>query len=235
MQPITLFCLPNAGASASIYAGWRRLAPSVLHIVPLELPGRGVRGAEPLLDTFDALRADAERQLLQRLSRHQPYALFGHSMGALLAHALAQRLRETPPVALFVAGAAAPALRDPARFSGPLDDAALLAQMRELGGTPPELLEHAEMMALALPIMRADFRACASYRHDDAARLRCAVHAYGGHSDRSVGRAIEGWRDVSTGPNSVTWYDGGHFFVRDAAPDMLQRMAAHLARDLATC
>lgn len=245
-DPVTLWCLPNAGASAALYAGWRRHLPAVagqppepalrvalrvaLRIAPLELPGRGARAAEPLCEDFGALCDDLEHALTRQLLPGQPYALFGHSMGALLAHELAHRLRDRhPPRALFVAGAAAPALRDPSRFAGPLDDASLLAQMRALGGTPPELLDDPEMMAIALPILRADYRACASYRARAAAPLSCALHAFGGRDDRAVGQAITGWRCESTGPTSVTWYDGGHFFVRDAVPDLLARMARLLA------
>lgn len=236
-EPVTLWCLPNAGASAAFYAGWRRhLAPplhAALRVAPLELPGRGARAAEPLLEDFDALCDDLERALIGRLSPGQPYALFGHSMGALLAHELAHRLRERhPPLALFVAGAAAPSLRDPSRFAGPLDDASLLAQMRELGGTPPELLDDPEMMAIALPILRADYRVCASYRGNrlhPVTPLACALHAFGGRADRAVGDAIAGWRLASTGHTSLTWYDGGHFFLRDALGDMLARMASMLA------
>ncbi|MGV7927253.1 thioesterase II family protein, partial [Mycobacterium kansasii] len=42
-----LFCLPYSGASAMIYARWRRLVPSWLEVVPVELPGRGRRMDEP--------------------------------------------------------------------------------------------------------------------------------------------------------------------------------------------
>lgn len=232
--PVTLWCLPNAGASAAAYAGWRRTAPEGLRIAPLELPGRGARGGEALLEDFDTLCDDVQRAL-QAQRAGEPYALFGHSMGALLAFELAHRLEHAgdPPRALFVAGSPAPALRDPDRFAGPFDDAALLAQMRALGGTPQILLDHPEMMALALPVLRADFRACSRYTRRERPPLTMPVHAFGGRADAAVGESIAGWADETVGATSLTWYDGGHFFVQDAAPHMLARIAGALGAAVA--
>jgi len=77
-DPITLFCLPCAGASATMYLRWRRSLPN-LKVIPLELPGGGVRSSEPLVEDFNIL----VNQLYEELSPSMPkgYAIFGHSMG----------------------------------------------------------------------------------------------------------------------------------------------------------
>lgn len=229
--PMTLWCLPNAGAGAAAYARWRRLASSGLMVEAMELPGRGTRMREPLLVSFDALCDDLEHRLRQWLSRGGAYALFGHSMGALLAFELAQRLRShrCPPRALLVSGSPAPRLRDPARFAEPLDDRTLARHLRELGGTPAELMDNAEMMQLTLPVLRADFQVCGSYRHRARAPLDCAVHAFGGRTDRAVGDTVAGWRQEAGGAFTLDWYDGGHFFLHDHAGPMLSRIAALLS------
>ena len=78
---LRLFCLPHSGASASVYARWRRVLPDWLQVCPLELPGRGRRMDEPLQRDIKALAA----QLADEISRDLdgPYALFGHSLGGL--------------------------------------------------------------------------------------------------------------------------------------------------------
>ncbi|MBO4122674.1 thioesterase [Cupriavidus gilardii] len=232
--PVTLWCLPNAGAGAGAYSGWRRAAPPGLTIRPVELPGRGTRIAEPLCESFDALCDQLARELCrQRLpaeSQRCRHALFGHSMGALLAYELAHRWQAQgeAPCALLVSGCPAPRQRDPDRFAGPLDDAALMDHLRALDGTPPELLEHEELMALTLPVLRADFRVCASYRHRERPLLRCPLHAFGGRSDRSVGGAIAGWAHETKGAFTLDWYDGGHFFLREHTASMLARIGSQL-------
>src|SRR5476649_237391 len=110
---LRLFCLPYSGASAMVYARWRRTLPEWLQVCPLELPGRGMRMDEPLQRDIKALAA----QLADEISRdlNGPYALFGHSLGGLLAFELAHALRERgvpEPLALFASGTAGPARRD---------------------------------------------------------------------------------------------------------------------------
>lgn len=91
---LRLFCLPySSGASAMVCARWRRALPEWLQVCRLELPGRGMRMGEPLQRDIKALAA----QLAEDISRdlNGPYALFGHSLGGLLAfepaHALGAR------------------------------------------------------------------------------------------------------------------------------------------------
>ncbi|MEG2798037.1 MAG: alpha/beta fold hydrolase, partial [Pseudomonas sp.] len=105
---LRLFCLPYSGASAMVYARWRRVLPEWLQVCPLELPGRGM----PLQRDIKALAAQLAEEISRDLSG--PYALFGHSLGGLLAFELAHALRARnvpPPLALFASGTAAPTMR----------------------------------------------------------------------------------------------------------------------------
>ena len=111
---VSLLCLPCAGASATMYLRWRRLLPLWIRIVPVELPGRGSRLAESPVHDFDGLVAQLCAE--QAEAMRGEFAIFGHSMGALLAYGMACRLRSTEralPVALLASGAAAPSRRDP--------------------------------------------------------------------------------------------------------------------------
>lgn len=155
---LRLFCLPYSGASAMVYARWRRALPEWLQVCPLELPGRGMRLGEPLQRDIKTLAA----QLADEISRDLdgPYALFGHSLGGLLAFELAHALaaRKAPaPLALFASGTAGPAHRDVSEYAVEKTDEQLIARLRELQGTAEEVLANAELMQLMLPILRADF------------------------------------------------------------------------------
>ena len=149
--PLSLLCLPCAGASATMYLRWRRLLPRWIEVVPVELPGRGTRLGEDFVEDFDALVAQlcAEQDAALRGN----FALFGHSMGSLLAWGIAQRLRASGralPRALLVSGSAAPSQRDPDRFVDMDDDKALIGDLRKQGGTPEELFASPELLRMTL-------------------------------------------------------------------------------------
>lgn len=105
---LRMFCLPYSGASAMVYVRWRRALPDWLQVCPLELPGRGMRMDEPLQRDIKTLAAQLADEIGRDLG--SPYALFGHSLGGLLAFELAHALkaRNLPaPLALFASGTAA--------------------------------------------------------------------------------------------------------------------------------
>jgi surfactin synthase thioesterase subunit len=109
---VRLFCFPYAGASASVYSRWKRLLPQWIEVVPVELPGRGRRLLEPLEITLSGLLERLVGQL--QVAPRQPFAFFGHSMGAVVAFELAyylQSWRAEVPMIVFASGTPAPACR----------------------------------------------------------------------------------------------------------------------------
>ncbi len=232
---LTLFCLPYAGASAMSYARWRRNVPAWLDIRPVELPGRGARAGEPLATDLVDLAAQLAREL--RGETYRPYALFGHSMGSLLAFELACALRAhnlPAPRALLVSGGSAPAHRDYLRFRQPLNDAQLLAELASLQGTPPEALQDPELMRLALPVLRADFLLCGRYRYQPTAPLQCPVHVLAGTEDRASEAQLLAWREHAGAAFSLELFAGGHFFIQEQERAVLDHLVACLETTLAS-
>jgi medium-chain acyl-[acyl-carrier-protein] hydrolase len=89
--------------------------------------------------------------------------------------------------------------------------------MRRFNGTPREILEHAEMMELVLPTLRADFSLRDTYRHRTESPLGCAISAFGGMADRAVGvDKLNPWSAHTTGGFQLWLFQGDHFFVRTA-------------------
>lgn len=110
---MNLLCLPYSGASAMVYSRWRRKLPAWLQVRPVELPGRGARMGDPLHTDLRGLARQLAHE--QRGATQAPYALLGHSLGALVAFELAHELRALgcpAPVALFASGTAAPTRRE---------------------------------------------------------------------------------------------------------------------------
>lgn len=208
-----LFCFPHSGASAAPFGRWRRLLPEV-ELRPVELPGHGRRIDEPLFDDMPPLVARLVDELCHAL--RPPFALLGHSLGALLAFELAHALRERglpAPAALFASGTAAPGRRDDSEFAVEKSDAELVEHLRRFQGTSEAVLAESELMRLALPVLRADFRMCGRYRHRARPRLDCPIHVLGGRDDTATAEQLEAWREESRGGFSRTMFDGGHFFL----------------------
>lgn len=235
--PITLLCLPNAGGSSAMYQRWKRLLPDWISVMPLELPGRGRRSSQALICDYSAMvtRLCSEYLLLPQ----RTYALFGHSMGGLLAYGMAQRLRQLgesrAPRALLVSATAAPTRRGP--LISNLDDESLIAEMRRQGGTPQEAFASTELMQMVLPLMRADYQVCASFRADAQNRpLDIPLHVFAGRADINTPRQMEAWRAETQSAFSLDWFEGGHFYLRAERQERqlmcaLERLLASIGHD----
>jgi surfactin synthase thioesterase subunit len=233
MPPLlTLFTLPCAGASATMYLRWRRRLPAWIQMQPVELPGRGGRLYEESGKTFEVLAARLCDEL--EMNRPQRYALFGHSMGALLAYRIVHCLlarKRTLPVALLVSACAAPSQQDWKRYAGKGSDASLIADLRKQNGTPEEVFESPELLSMTLSLLRNDYRVCASYRYKELPLLPVPIHVFGGRNDEIHPSRLTAWRDESSGKVSIDWFDGGHFFLRQQEdaflPILVQRLAGN--------
>jgi len=229
-----LFCFAHAGGGASVFRRWREaLAPDV-EVLAAQLPGRETRITEvPATDLAPLVTRIAEAAL-PRIRK--PYSLFGHSLGALVAYRVALALVErgaAAPTRLFVSGANAPHRR----LAGPdlhgVDDARLLSEVARLGDTPTEVLSNRELMAILLPVLRADFALSETFTHRDPVVLDAPITAFAGAEDPAVSEeGLAAWRDCTSRGASVERLPGGHFYFRhDAGPLLdLVRRELRLAR-----
>lgn len=221
---LRLFCFPFAGGGASVYRSWRQIAPAGLDVLPVQLPGREGRIREAPCRNAASLAETLAGALSPHMSR--PYALFGHSMGALIAFELAGRLREMglPSPRLLVASASrAPRRTNRVNPIHSLPDAAFRDALRDLEGTPEAVLAHDELMELLLPTLRADFELCEKYANDGSNPLGCPILAIGGSSDPNVSTAeLQEWRAMTRGAFTGRVLEGGHFFLDEHAAGILR-------------
>lgn len=224
---VRLFCLPYVGGAASVYAAWDGAFGEHVEVCPIELPGHWARLRETAFTGLDPLVDALASALVDELD--VPYALFGHSMGSLLAFELARELRRRharEPVALFVSGGQGPRLP---RRRPPLHDASdeqIVARLRAIGGLPDEISEEPELLRRVMPTLRADFAVCETYEYRAGRPLDCPVVAFAGRDDHEVPPArVASWLEETTGRFDYHVLPGGHFFVRTeqaAVFDMIQ-------------
>jgi surfactin synthase thioesterase subunit len=230
-----LFCIPYAGVGASAYRLWSSGLPSELEVCPVQLPGRETRLREPALQRIDALVDALVPALLPHLDL--PFAIFGHSMGAVLASevTIALQQRGGPlPEHLFISGRRAPHIADPDPALGGLSDADFVAEInRRYGGIPAELLRDQEMMALLLPGLRADITALEAYAPGTLEPIACPLSVFGGTEDSRAPRAhLEAWREYAAGTFRVRMFPGDHFYLNPRRSELLMDISATLAASL---
>jgi surfactin synthase thioesterase subunit len=146
-----------------------------------------------------------------------PFAIFGHSMGSLLAYEWAVRLAQagaSDPLCLFVSGRNAVHLPLERADLHQLSDEAFVQELRtRYGGRPEDLLADAELREVFLPILRADLELVETYRHGPDAMLRCPLMAFAGVDDNSVTEAgLNAWGELTTGAFSARRVPGDHFY-----------------------
>lgn len=226
-----MFCFPYAGGGASVYRGWGASLPNDLEVCPVQIPGRESRLREPAFTNLKVMVPAVADALAPYLDL--PFVFFGHSMGAEISFELARELRRRgrpQPLHLFVSGRRAPHL--PAREEPihALPDPEFLAKIRELNGTPEEVLQHEELMKLLLPILRADFSVNETYEYTEEEPLQAGISAFGGIGDKDVLREdVEAWRQHTRGRFRARMFPGDHFFIHGNKDLVLEAVARDLA------
>jgi len=217
---IRLFCFPHAGGNAGTFRKWLGAFPPRIDVWPVELPGHGARVREPPLRRMLPLVERISGELLPHCQ--VPFALFGHSMGAVVAFELARLLRRRhgiEPVYLFAAGKQAPHLTKVPRRTYELPDSEFTAELVRLKGTSQDLLQNPDLMALVGPILRADFELVQTYSYEVDEALSCPIRAFGGAKDVDVPEeTLRAWKSQTVNTFSMSIVDGEHFFVDVAWP-----------------
>jgi surfactin synthase thioesterase subunit len=216
---VRLFCFPHAGGNAMVYRPWVADLPDWIDVCPVQLPGRGQRideapfvAMQELVDGFVA----RTNTLLD-----MPVAVFGHSMGAAVAFAVAERLGSAV-VHVFAAGRRSPSLA-PSRALHELDDNGLKQYLDRLGATPTIVFEDPELRAHVLNVLRADLTLNDSYRTDRPLGA-IPLTVLGGSEDHEVPpHTLDAWRALTSGAFRHVMFPGEHFFPATCR-DAVQRL-----------
>lgn len=231
---LRFFCLPYAGGGASIFRTWSDYLPDEVEVCPIQLPGRENRLHEVPFTSLSSLVQAMAEALYSYCDL--PFAFFGHSLGGLLAFELARSIRKEyrlNPAYLFISGFHAPQLQYSISPIHQLSDAAFLASISSLGGTPEAVLQNTELINLLLPTLRADFTLYETYEYAADVPLHCPLSVFGGLQDKNPlleEEKLKLWREHAEEMFSLRMLPGGHFFLQEKKELLLKYLSSDLER-----
>jgi medium-chain acyl-[acyl-carrier-protein] hydrolase len=233
---LRLLALPYAGGDTAIFAPWAEELPYEIELCPVQLPGRGRRAAEPAYAAIGPLVGALADALPPALDL--PFALLGHSMGAVVGFELARELRRRglpEPCHLLVSAHAAPHL--PRRYAplSALPDGELVAELHRRYG----YVAHRdagpldELLRLMVPTVRSDVMITDHYVYAEEEPLACPITAFGGLDDPTVTRdELAAWQHETRAGCETRMLPGGHFYL-DTDPRFLIRFLTDRLRGAA--
>ncbi|WP_169808674.1 thioesterase II family protein [Microtetraspora niveoalba] len=221
---LRMICFPYAGGGASLYRPWAETLPDEVGLCAVQPPGRQSRFSEPAFTSLTSMLPSLMNALAPLLDR--PYVTFGHSLGGLTSFELVRHLRANGlrlPDLMIVSGCRGPRVPSRDRHIHDLPTTEFRAAIKELNGTPGEVLENELLLELIEPALRADIAMSERYvyRHEPPLPMRLSV--FYGTGDEAMTRAdAEAWRQETTGAFVLRELPGDHFFIHSAEADLLR-------------
>lgn len=210
-----VYLFPHAGGSAVEYAGWHGRTGDV-ELVALQPPGRAARFADPNVTDVRELA----REAAELISTDLPFALFGHSFGALVAFETCRALRASGQVApdhLWVSAFPAPDLIPESPALHTMPGVTILHELsRRFDAIPQEVMDDDELAGIVAEYVRADYEAMETYSYLPAPPLATPITVLNATDDDRREGEMVGWGRHTTGACSVLEFPGGHFYLRDA-------------------
>lgn len=216
---------------------WLNGLPDKVDLCPIHLPGREKRRLELPFVRMDLLI----RALCGALEPYLdiPFALFGHSVGALMAFETARELRRRglgTPARLFVSAHAAPQVP---RFAEPIhclpETEFVEALIKQYDAIPSIILADRGLMEMFIPVLRADLEILETYTYRPESPLACPISAFGGVLDSTVATSqLEAWQHQTASSFRLRMFRGKHFFLKESRPQVLSAICSDLSLDFGT-
>lgn len=228
---LNLLCFPYAGGNNAFCAGWTQVLPDWVNLCPVIMPGRDELHQQPPATDFATLAHHYARCLLPQL-QHARYAIYGHSMGAWFAHALAlhgvQQL--LAPELLLVSGQRSPQLAYPFPCNQTMNDQQLIDFILKFSAIDPRVLQNKNWLQWMLGLLRADLCLCETHSPvAESELLSCPVHLFANMTDPLIDIDQQmSWKKTTESRFSYSIFQGNHFFIRNQATEFLKNMLSVL-------
>lgn len=216
MPKMKLYVIPHAGGSAMGYMTMKRfIDPENVELVPLELSGRGRRMNEACKTSIEEDVTDLYTMIKEQI-KGEDYAIFGHSLGTLITYELVKKIQSEKmkmPKCVFFSGGPAPYYRKLLPVIGDVSDEEFLKKFGNFQALPAEILGNSQLLAMILPVLRADIKKSESYVYRESESINTDAVCFYGEEDPLVNEeAMEKWSSLFSGSFHIKAFDGGHFY-----------------------
>jgi surfactin synthase thioesterase subunit/acyl carrier protein len=223
-RAIQLFCFHHLGGAASVYREWVKIAPDTIEVCPVEMPGRETRLRDACITDFDQLLAELGEEINKKIDG--PFALYGHSMGGLVAYEMSRHLEEQyqrNAVHLFVGG-----LWAPHNHFGALQQKSFsVSSAIRVADIPPAVTGDPDAMRRLNHIFEADATLFQSYKWVERSKLRSPISVFGGDQDTVASESdLLEWKCCTTEEFAIRIVPGDHLFIRDSARLVMEAICA---------
>nr|WP_285846751.1 thioesterase domain-containing protein [Priestia koreensis] len=227
--------MPFAGGSSRSFAKWSNLLVPNIEIIDIELAGRGKRFQEECYKSVKEAIDNIYQILHPVFTGSEPYAIFGHSMGGLLAFELCYKIQELnhiPPIAAFFSAKSAPHLAGKKKVHL-FEKKRFIQHLFELGGTPKQLLNNEEFLDLYLPYIRSDYKMIETYQFEKrSSLLNIPFHILYGDRDEIKMNQLTGWKEYTNMTCQLYEFFGGHFFIQSQEKEVVSLIESILTGKL---
>ncbi len=194
---------------------WVKWLPNNVELLAIQPPGRATRIFEPAYSDMNTLISELLKVITSLIDR--PYVLFGHSLGSRVAFELMAQCKKIGyrlPQHFIASGSRGPHIPVRKESIHQLPDEEFIAELKELNGTPKEILVNEELMALLLPLLRADFKLADTYSYASDTVFDCPISVLGGKDDIEITyEDLQSWGIYFSQPADVHTLSGDHFFI----------------------
>ena len=226
-----LFCIPYAGAGATVYRTWQQLFGSDINVMPIQLPGRENRISEPSICDARRLAKEIYEGIKEELTGD--FSIFGHSMGGIIAYELTILIEKEmgihPDILFMSATTLTP--RDESKIVSCKSDDELVQYLSRSGGTALELINNESFRQVYFPIVRNDYKMVEDYR-SDLTMTSAKIRAFASYDDCEISYKETEDIKVVTKDYDISYIEGGHFFIQSSAEQLIMKIKQELVETI---
>lgn len=232
-KKVKLFCFPHAGGLANSYFSWKERLRKEVEVIPIELAGRGSRFNIPLCNSIEEITADTYKLIKPHMDGTD-YAIFGHSMGALLTYEMVKKIKGTSgqePIHLFFSGST-PIHSIKKEDKHAWEENKLKNYLNSLDSIASEAHQNQDIWELFLPILRSDIKNYEMYQYEKIEdSFNCNISVLYGYEDISVDTSeLSEWVKYTNGECRLYGFEGGHFFLNSFEDKVLELIRKNIVK-----
>lgn len=226
-----LVCIPYAGSGASIFHRWQKAIGDEVEILPVQLPGREKRINEECITDCKKAVEYIIKELIDLIDGHE-FAIFGHSMGGVIAYELCRQLQKNYniyPKICFISASHIEGDNEK-KYLSKLNDDDFVEQLRQFGGINDQILKFSEFKDVFVKILKNDFRLIENYRVSENDKIiHVPMRTYMGTDDNLVLKeSVDNWRGYTDLEYTCRVFEGNHFFISDNMEEICNDILKYL-------